>query len=57
MCEKERIKVYIDYKGGKAVCICKQDRKRCGKNCQKDVVERDRFAEWQSTMKRNRYGK
>ncbi len=57
MREKESIKVYIDYKDGKTVCICKRDKKRCGKACQEEVVERDRFAEWQSTMRRNRYGK
>ncbi len=57
MQEKEKIKVFIDYQDGKTVCICKRDRKRCGKACQKEVVERDRFAEWQSTMRRNRYGK
>ncbi len=57
MRETESIKVYIDCKDGKTVCICKRDKKRCGKACQKEIVERDRFAEWQSTMKRNRYGK
>lgn len=57
MREKEKIEVYIDCKDGKTVCICKRSKKRCGKACQKEVVERDRFAGWKSTMQRNRYGK
>ncbi len=54
---KEKIKVYIDVQNGKTVCICKRSKKRCNKNCEPDVVERDKFAEWQSTFRRNRYGK
>ena len=54
---KEKIKVYIDVQDGKTVCICKRSKKRCGKNCEPDVVERDKCAEWQSTFHRDRYGK
>lgn len=43
---KEKIKVFIDFQNGKTVCICKRSRKRCGKNCSPEVVERDKFAEW-----------
>lgn len=39
---KEKIKVFIDFQNGKTVCICKRSRKRCGKNCSPEVVERDK---------------
>ena len=55
--EKERIKVYVDVKDGKTVCICKRSNKGCNKKCEPDVVERDRYAGWQSNFHRNRYGK
>lgn len=51
----ELIKVYIDYRDGKTVCICKQSNKGCDKKCRKDTVERDKFRGWQETMN-NRYG-
>ena len=44
--EKERIKVYVDVKNGKTVCICKRSNKGCNKKCEPDVVERDRYAGW-----------
>ena len=56
MKQKELIKVYIDFKDGKTVCICKRSHKMCDKACQPDVVERDRYAGWKSTMNTNRYG-
>lgn len=55
--EKEKIKVYIDVQDGKTVCICKRSRKGCDKHCVPDVVERDRYAGWEKTFRRNRYGK
>lgn len=54
---KELIKVYIDFKDGKCVCICKRSKKRCNKKCTPDVVERDKFYGWEDTFKVNRYGK
>ena len=54
MKDKETIEVFIDTERGKTVCICKRSRKRCRKKCQPDVVERDRFLGWESTMSRNR---
>lgn len=58
MDEKEKIKVWIDFKDGKTVCICKRDRKKCNsKRCVRDVVERDRFYGWEETFRQNRYGK
>lgn len=54
---KEKIYVYIDIRGGKTVCICKRSKKGCDKNCEPDVVERDKFEGWKSTFQTNRYGK
>lgn len=54
---KEKIEVYIDWKDGKTVCICKRSKKRCKKHCEPDVVERDKFSEWESTFHRDRFGK
>ena len=56
MKEKEIIDVYVDVQNGKTVCICELHNKGCDKNCQKDIVERDVFRDWQSTLFRNRYG-
>ena len=53
----ERIPVYIDYKNGKTVCICHAGMKGCGRrSCVRDTVTRDKFEDWQKTMKRNKYG-
>lgn len=54
---KELIKVYIDFRDGKTVCICKRSKKRCNKQCTPDVVERDKFYGWEKTFKVDRYGK
>lgn len=56
MKERESINVFINIKNGKTVCICKRSHKRCGKNCQSDVVERDKFRVWDATMNRTRFG-
>lgn len=53
----EKIQVYIRFDKGKATCICPRDKKKCKKDCTPDVVTRDKFIGWESTMKRNRYGK
>lgn len=53
----EYIKVFIDYKDGKTVCICKRDKKRCKKQCTPDVVERDKYRDWEDTFYQDRYGK
>lgn len=54
---KEKIKVYVDVRDGKTICICERKRKGCGKRCEPDIVERDRYAGWKETFRRNRYGK
>lgn len=53
----EYIKVYIDYKDGKTVCICKASNKLCNKSCEKDIVERDKYRGWEDTFRVNKYGK
>ena len=54
---KEKIKVYADIVRGKTICMCVIGKKRCNKNCPQDAVERDKFAGWEQTFKRDRYGK
>lgn len=57
MKEYEKIPVYIRIVNGKTVCICHAGRKLCNKNCERDEVTRDKFAEWEKIMKRDRYGR
>ena len=52
----EMIAVFIDVHKGKTVCICPANKKRCKKPCVRDIVERDKFREWEKTMNRNRFG-
>jgi len=54
---KETIKVYVDLRDGKTVCVCCRSNKGCEKQCAKDEVTRDKFRGWQDTMNRNRYGR
>ena len=56
MKEKEKIKVYICTVKGETVCMCMKNNKKCPKHCEEDIVTRDRFRAWESTMKRNKYG-
>ena len=53
----EMIEVYVYIWGGKTVCICKRDQKRCKKNCEPDIVERDKFRGWEECLWKDRYGK
>lgn len=57
MKDKENIKVYVDIVKGETVCMCMKNKKRCKKKCAEDVVTRDRYKGWESTMRRNKYGK
>lgn len=57
MKDKEVLKVFIDWKDGKTVCICLRSRRRCGKNCSKAVVERDLYRGWYKTFQQDKYGK
>lgn len=53
----EKIPVYINIVKGKTICICHVSAKGCGRNCPKDKVSRDKFDEWEKTMKRDKYGR
>lgn len=53
----EYIKVYIDFRNGKTVCICKQSNKGCDKPCTPDIVERDKYRDWKDVMKVDKYGR
>ncbi len=53
----EYIKVFIDNKDGKNLCICMRNNKRCNKQCTPDVVERDRYRNWEDTFHVDKYGK
>jgi len=53
----EKIRVYVNVKKGKTICICKASTKRCKKKCELDVVTRDKFYEWEDTFHRDKYGK
>lgn len=57
MKEKEQIKVYVKVVKGQTVCICCKSAKGCADSCELDIVERDRFRGWESTMKRDRFGR
>ena len=57
MKSEEKIRVYVDIVNGETVCICTRRHKGCDKQCAKDVVTRDRYEDWESTMRRNKYGK
>lgn len=46
----------MDIVNGRTVCICTARNKGCKKQCERDVVERDLFRGWDSTM-RDKYGR
>ena len=53
----EYIKVFVDYKDGQTVCICKRSKKMCNKHCTPEIVERDKYRGWQDTFTVDKYGK
>ena len=55
--EVEYIKVHIDFRNGKTVCLCKASNKRCGKPCPTDAVERDKYRGWEDTFRVDKFGK
>ena len=57
MNENEVLNVYIDWRDGKTHCICLREKKRCKKSCSKDVVERDKYRDWEKTFKQDQFGK
>ena len=55
---KETLKVYIEFKGGKIVCICMRSAKGCrSRHCIKDCVTRDMFEDVKGCFEQNRFGK
>lgn len=54
---EEQVPVYIRIENGKTQCICHARFKGCKHDCERDIVKRDVFRSWQSTMKRGRYVK
>lgn len=57
MATTEEIPVFVCYEKGKTTCICHRDHKGCNRNCEKDIVSRDKFRDWRKTMNRDRFGK
>lgn len=55
--EIERIKVYVRIEKGYTICMCCQSKKLCARKCAKDIVSRDKFADWEKTFRRDRFGK
>lgn len=53
----EYINVHIRFEGGKTLCICKKSCKMCSRPCPEDVVEWDRYRDWEETYKTDRYGR
>ncbi len=53
----EKIPVYVRVEKGRTICICHAGRRGCGCSCcERDTVTRDKFAKWESTRRKNRYG-
>jgi hypothetical protein len=52
----ETVQVFIKIDKGRTVCICHAAHKHCGCHCERCEVTRDKFAEWQRVMKRDKYG-
>ena len=55
--ETEKIKVFVRIKKGRTICICHRDRKGCNRQCEADVVARDKFDGWKFLYQIDRYGK
>lgn len=56
MDSSERIPVFVRIVKGRTVCICHAGSKRCRSNCERAIVERDRFKGWEQIMRRDRFG-
>lgn len=54
----EKIPVFVRIERGITVCVC-HVAKRCARSrdCHRDVLLRDRFDGWKSTMRKDRYGR
>ncbi|MCM1059073.1 MAG: hypothetical protein NC452_02140 [Eubacterium sp.] len=57
MSTKIKVKVWIDFKNGGINCICHRAKKKCRKQCSREVVELDRYYGLQETFYTDKYGK
>ena len=55
--QTEKIPVFLRIINGKTVCVCHAKDKGCDRNCQRDMVTRDKFNGWKNTLYRDRYGR
>lgn len=53
----EKIPVFIKIAGGKTVCVCHAKNKKCKADCQREILERDKFIGWRQTMIRDKFGR
>lgn len=57
MLPNEKIHVFVQFRNGRTICICMRKRKcKYGKECLKDVVERDRYNGWEESLMQDKYG-
>lgn len=54
---EEKIPVYIKIANGKTLCLCHVRAKKCKDHCERAVVTRDKYEDWQSAMKRDQFGR
>ncbi len=55
--QHEKIKVWILYKNGKTACMCMRSCRKCDcKDCEPDIVLRDKHRGWQQCFRQNKYG-
>ncbi len=57
MKNKEKLKVLIKYENGKAVCLCLKEHRRCGCDCETEIVLRDLYFGWKETFYQDKFGK
>ncbi len=57
MASRLKVKVWIDFHDGKINCICHRAKKKCRKQCSREVVEFDRYYGLSETFYTNKYGK
>ena len=53
----EKIPVFVRIERGVTICVCHAGAKACARDCRRDVLLRDRYKGWKSTMRRDRYGR
>lgn len=53
----EKVPVFIRIVNGVTVCICHVNCRGCRQPCPRGYVTRDRYEDWERTMKRGKYGK